>query len=323
VSYDRPMAERVGVTRVLVLIGFLIAAIGFGVLSLLVLPDSWSWNSYETSVLTGLLATALFCALFGWAFWLWLPGLGESYGALSDQRRALQIFAGATLLLTVAYAAESYRIIQLLLHTPFEGRTDEVAAAGYSVVLLGFGTAAVGFWATSTAMRSDGRDGQAGIRGPFPFRIRTCLIGVGLVAGGVGWVISTWPQRVAYDGATAKSILISGFANAAALVVMAPGFGWLLRRQVHSDPRQSIRVPLSILGCAFLSLFVSNLAFFWEDWRVLSGSRVAASIGSVLQTAGALATAVGFLASAWAAGSNPTRTPHALTAQPVRLPPAD
>ena len=301
--YDHRMAERVRVTRFLILIGFLVAAVGFGLISSWALPDSLTLSSYQLSELVGFVATGLFWILFGWAFWVWLPRLGESYGALNDQRRALQLFAVATMLLAMAYAAESYQLVQELLNTPFAGRSPNVVAAGYSVVVIGFGAATVGFWATSTAGMPDGIERSDEIRGPLPFRARTNLIGVGLFVGAVGWVVSIWPERAASDGMTAKSVLIFGFANAAGLVVMAAGFGLLLRRRVPPGPGQAIRAPLSILGCAFLALVASNLAFLYQELRVFSGLRSAIAIGSALQGAGALASSVGFFALAWAAGS--------------------
>jgi hypothetical protein len=297
------MAQPEGVTRIVILVGFVVAAVGFGLISSWALPSSWAWSSYELSQLGGFVSTALFCVLFGWAFWVWLPRLTASIGAPDGQRRALQLFAAATLLLTIAYAAETYQLVQELVNAPFSGRAPNVVAAGYSVVVVGFGIAMVGFWASSAAMKSDGGDRSARIRAPFAVRVRICLIGVGLVAGGVGWVMSIWPDRVAPDGTTAKSVLIFGFANAAALVVMAPGFSLLLRRRVHSEPEQITRLPLLLLGFAFLCLVASNLAFFYQDVHVFSGSRWERSIGFVLQGAGALATSAGLFASWWAAGS--------------------
>jgi MFS family permease len=302
--YHQRMAERVRVTRVVILIGFLIAAVGFGLISSWTLPSSWTWTSYQLSQFAGFLATALFCAIFGWAFWGWLPRLSQSTGAPDEQRRSLQLFAAATLLLTIAYAAETYQLVKELVNAPFSGRAPDVVAAGYSAAAIGFGIAMVGFWITSEAMKSDGMNRSEGVGDPFVLRVTTCLIGVGLVAGGVGWVMAIWPERVAPDGATAKSVLIFGFANAAALVVMAPGFGLLLRRPAHSEPKQITRLPLLLLGCAFLCLAVSNMAFLYQDLRLFSGIRWESSIGLVLQGAGALATSAGFFASAWADSSS-------------------
>jgi hypothetical protein len=301
--YHQRMAERVRVTRLVILIGFLIAAVGFALISSWTLPSSWAWTSYQLSELAGFLATALYCAMFGWAFWVWLPRLSQSTGAHDEQRRSLQFFASATLLLTIAYAAETYQLVRELVNSPFSGRAPDVVAAGYSAAVIGFATAMVGFWVTSEAMKSDGMNRAERTGGPLALRVTSCLVGVGLVTGGVGWVMSIWPERVAPDGATAKSVLIFGFANAAALVVMVPGFGLLLRRPAHSEPEQITRLPLLLLGCAFLCLAASNMAFLCQDLRVFSDIRWESSLGLVLQGVGALATSVGFFASAWAAHS--------------------
>jgi hypothetical protein len=307
------MAGSLGMSRSVVLVGSLASALGLATVTDLAFPGVWSspgsWTSHDVAVLISLAGSTLFYLLFGWAFWLWLPRLNRGSRPESAARLGLRLLATASLLLTLAYSAETYQAVRLFLHGPYFGKFDlhVLLCVAYGVMALGFGIAAIGFWVASLTFKvsSDDHDGQASttVRPPV-VRATALVVGGGLVVGATGVIFSMWPYRISYSGATAKAQVILGCGNALALVFMALGFAVLLVDRQDLMEKSRRRAPLSLLGVTFLVLAASNLAEVYEVFHPFAGATEGdLRIGGVLQSAGAFIVAVGFFAGAWTAPS--------------------
>jgi hypothetical protein len=310
------MADSLGLSRSVVLVGFLAAALGLATVTYLAFPGVWSspgsWTSHDVAVLISIAGSALFYVLFGWAFWLWLPRLDGGSRRAPTARLGLRLLAAAGLLLALAYSAETYQTVRLVLHGPYFGKFDlhVLLCVAYGVMALGFTIAAIGFWVGSLTftVSSDDHDGLAStmVRPPL-VRAQGWVIGGGLAVGATGAIFSMWPYRISYSGAVAKAQVILGCGNALALVFMAVGFAALLVDQPDLVARGRRRAPLSVLGVTFLVLAASNLADVYQVFRPFAGATEwDLAIGPVLQSAGAFVVAVGFFAAAWTAPSAQT-----------------
>ncbi len=304
------MADSLGVARRVVLVGFLVAALGLATVTYLAFPGVWSapgsWTSHDVAALVTLAGSTLFYALLGWSFWLWLPRLDGGNRPLAGTRLGLRLLAGASLLLTLAYSAEAYQAVRLFV--PF-GKSDlhVLLCVAYGAMALGFTTAAIGFWVASltfTASSDDRRRELSRTVRPALVPAQAWVIGSGLAVGATGLIFSTWPYRISYTGAVAKAQVIVGGGNALALVFLAGGFVALLIDRQGRMAKSRGRPPLSLLGVTFLVLAASNLAEVYEVFGPFAGATEGdLRIGSVLQSAGAFVVAMGFFAAAWTAPS--------------------
>jgi hypothetical protein len=143
----RSVAGLLRIARAVVLIGFLASALGLAAVTVVAFPGAWSspgsWSSYDAAELISLVGSALFYLLFGAAFWVWLPKLDRGGGAASIAPLGLRLLAAASLLLAVAYSAETYQLVRFFSVNTLQGhswRSDRIGAcAGYGVMALGFG----------------------------------------------------------------------------------------------------------------------------------------------------------------------------------------
>ena len=307
------MAGSLGVSRSVVLVGFVASAVGLATVTYLIFPGVWSspggWTSHDVAVLISLAGSTLFYVLFGWAFWLWLPRLDRGSRPVSAARVGLGLLAAAGLLLALAYSAETYQAVRLTQSEPNFGRfgLHVLLCVAYGVMALGFAVAAIGFWVASLRFKVSSGDhhhlASTTARPPW-VRAQAWVIGSGLAVGAAGVIVSTWPYRISYTGAIAKAQVIFGCSNALALVFMAVGFAALLVDRPNLTAERRRRTPLALLGVTFLVLAASNLAEVYEVFHPFAGATEwDLGIGSVLQSAGAFIVAVGFCAAAWTAPS--------------------
>jgi hypothetical protein len=156
-SLCRMGVGRSGLTRAFVSVGFTFVGVG-------VLPFIGIASRSPSSQNFYLIATAVGFVLLGVAFWAWLKTWSTSEDADPRTRIVSRLFAGACLVLGVAYLGLVNEVIQLHRQVPHVGLRRQLVSDVLS--LGGFCLAAVGFWMASLMPQS--RDSQSHSEEPEP-----------------------------------------------------------------------------------------------------------------------------------------------------------